>query len=638
MSTETKTKPSVLIIDDDAITCETLSYALSQNDFQVASTSNGKDGLEKFTASKYDVVLLDIKLPDIDGTDLLLKFKSLRPEVVYIFITGHASVQNARKAMEQGASGYFVKPLVLDDILLIIKEALEKSRLQQEVAQSAQKLRNIIDSTFDAIISVDRFGKIVQWNKAATTLFGYSAEEVLNKNGDILLFPENKEYLIQQIIDHFNRGESLEIIGRKRNGERIFMELNFGKWQEKEDILYTGVIRDISGRKREEEERNKLQELLQQAQKLEAIGTLAGGIAHDFNNILTAIIGYANLLKESLPAGSREMDDLEQVLQGGERARNLVKQILAFSRIGEQKIQPVQVHLILKETLRLLRATIPSSIEIHQIIETKNSTIMTDPTQIHQVIMNLCTNAYHAMRNSHGILTIILKSITLARGSMTKKTGLLPGRYLLLKIRDTGHGMDKFTMERIYDPYFTTKKKGEGTGLGLSVVHGIVTRLKGAITVRSELGSGSEFKIYFPLAPAIKKQTRDKISKVSGGSEHILLVEDEMVICELIVRMLKSLGYEVTYRTSSIEALEAFRNRHDDFDLVLTDHFMPNMTGLALAAELKNIKADIPIIIATGYKDENLIEGTAQLGINKVILKPVAIKELAKAIRYTLDN
>jgi PAS domain S-box-containing protein len=394
-------------------------------------------------------------------------------------------------------------------------------------------------------------------------------------------------------------------------------------------------------RDRQYEDKKKLEYQLRQAQKMEAIGTLAGGIAHDFNNILAAIIGYTELADLQVPEGNKAKKNLKEVLKAGRRARDLVKQILAFSRKGEQERIPIQISPIVKEALKLLRSSLPTTIEIRQNIESDIGIVEADPTQIHQILMNLCTNASHAMREEGGILEVGIRNVE--AGSWDSEFGQLdmpPGNYLRLTVSDTGQGMTPEVLERLFEPYFTTKEKGEGTGLGLSVVHGIVKNYGGTITAYSEPGKGTIFHVYLPRIKEAKEMAEDvsRPGVISTGQERVLFVDDEPVLVEIGKQMLERLGYEVTKRTSSIEALELFRAKPDQFDLVITDMTMPNMTGDKLSRELMQIRPDIPIIICTGYSELISEEKAKEIGIRAFAMKPLVMADLSKTVRNVLDH
>ena len=398
------------------------------------------------------------------------------------------------------------------------------------------------------------------------------------------------------------------------------------------------VFRDITAQKQAEQEKKTLEFQLRQAQKMEAIGTLAGGIAHDFNNILFPIMGYSEMGMIGVSKDSKIKKNFIEILNASKRAGDLVQQILTFSRQREQELRPLAAQIVIKEALRLIRSSIPSTIEIDQDIEKDHNLIMADPTQIHQVVMNLCTNAYHAMEKSGGRLSVNLKEMDLTPEDLTG-LDMRPGPYLCLTVSDTGTGMDSPTMERIFDPYFTTKEKGKGTGLGLAVVHGIVKGYGGDIRVYSEPGKGTSFHVYLPVI-----KTDNLASEIVSdeplqtGHEHILLIDDETQIIDMEKQMLEKLGYQVTVLTSSIDALKAFKASPDKFDLVITDMTMPNMTGDKLTGELKNIRPDIPVILCTGFSEKISKESAGALGVAGFLMKPVLMKDLARTIREVLNT
>ncbi len=384
-------------------------------------------------------------------------------------------------------------------------------------------------------------------------------------------------------------------------------------------------------------ETKKLQSQVQQSQKMESIGTLAGGIAHDFNNILSAVIGYTEIALDETDQDTSLYKNLQQVLKAGERARDLVQQILTFSRQADQELKPVQVKVIIREVLKLLRATLPTTIEIKQDISSK-SAVLADPTQIHQVLMNICSNAGHAMQEKGGTLGISLSNVKLYADFTAKHPEITPGPYLQLTISDTGHGMLPEVLERIFDPFFTTKEKGEGTGMGLAVVHGIVKSHSGTITAYSHPGKGSTFNIYLPMIQEDAAAEIRKKELLPTGTERLLLVDDEEAIVNYEKQLLESLGYEVVTKTSSIVALELFRAQKERFDLVITDMTMPRMTGENLAKELMKIRPDIPIILCTGFSAKMDEKKAMAMGIRAFVLKPILKQKIARVIRAVLDG
>ncbi len=378
---------------------------------------------------------------------------------------------------------------------------------------------------------------------------------------------------------------------------------------------------------------------LQQVMKLQAIGTLAGGIAHDFNNILFPIVGYTELTMDDIPEDSQARRNLEEILKATHRAKELVQQILTFSRQGGQERKPLKIQFLIKEALKLLRATIPSSIEIESNVDENCGPIKGDPTQIHQVVMNLCTNAYHAMQASGGKLEVALKQIDISYETSQERVGMKLGPHLELTVKDAGHGMEPEVLERIFEPYYTTKELGKGTGLGLSVIHGIVKNHGGDICVSSQPGKGTQFTVYLPVIDDFDEETETiESAGATRGSERILLIDDEKQIIDIEQQILERLGYKVTTKTDSQEALEEFAALPERYDLVITDMTMPKMTGDQLARKLMEIKPGIPVILCTGFNESITEEKALAMGIDKFIMKPIVKDQLAGTIRSVLDS
>jgi signal transduction histidine kinase len=405
-------------------------------------------------------------------------------------------------------------------------------------------------------------------------------------------------------------------------------------------ILLARAIRYAIERKRAEDERQSLEVQLRQAQKMEALGALAGGIAHDFNNILAAMVGYTELALFDLPPDSPLRSYLLEVLTAGKRAKSLVQQILAFSRQRDLEFQPLQLRLVVREVVRLMRASLPATIELRERLDRNVGMVMASATQVHQVVLNLCTNAEQAMRATGGRLEVRLEAVEVPAAMTTAHADLKPGAYVRLSVRDTGPGIPLEVQERIFEPFFTTKGPGEGTGMGLAVVHGIVASHGGGITVESHPGQGTTFAVYFPKldVATAEEQPEDDTAAPRGAGERILLVDDEVPLTELGRDMLVQLGYDVVVRTSSREALEAFRSTPYRFDLVITDQTMPQMTGEALAREMRRLRPDIPIVLCTGFSHLINEEKARAAGINAFCMKPLVMHDLAHTILNVLSS
>ena len=508
----------------------------------------------------------------------------------------------------------------------------QRNQAHQALRESEEKYRLLIENATDAIfIAQDEVLKFA--NPKAKKITGYSAEELAKIPFVDIIHPEDRDMILERHMKRL-KGEKIPSIYSFRilnkSGEELSVELNavLINWEGRPATL--NFLRDITAQKR-------LEDQLQQAQKMEAIGTLAGGIAHDFNNILGGIIGYAELAKMKVPEGSNVIAYLDKMIKSSDRAADLIKQILTLSRQHKQKQRPVQVRHIIKETLSLLRATLPTTIEIRHDLAKDAGVVNADPTQMHQVIMNLATNAGHAMQENGGVLEVTLANVELDDLSAEKHLDLAAGSYLRLTVSDTGHGMTSEIMERIFDPYFTTKDAGEGTGLGLSVAHSIVKTHGGTITVYSEPGEGTTFHVYLPLILDEEREEKESEEPLPTGTERILFIDDEEVLLEIGSQILEQLGYEVVTKQSSVQALELFRAEPDRFDLVITDMTMPHMTGDKLARELMTIRPNIPVILCTGHSRLVSEEKAQEIGIKAFVMKPLVMRNLAETVRKVLD-
>jgi PAS domain S-box-containing protein len=529
-------------------------------------------------------------------------------------------------------------------LTIVISDITHRKRAEKALLDNLTFMNTLIDTIPNPVFYKDGEGLFLGCNVAYAQTLGLPKEEILGRR-----LVDLDSSISSDMADHFHRQDMLLIAnpGIQTHESQVLCADS----AERDFVLYkatfndtegrvagmVGIMLDITDLKKAERQRRQLELQLQQTQKMEALGTLAGGIAHDFNNILAAIIGYTEIVVADTAQAAPSYDYLRRVLAAGERARSLVKQILAFSRQGEMEPKPVQLKLIVKEVLNLLRASLPATIEIDRQIETDGA-VMADPTQLHQVMMNLGTNAGYAMGQTGGRLSVRLEEARLDHDFTQLHAGLQPGIYLKLTVGDTGRGIAPENLTKIFDPFFTTKPKGEGTGMGLSVVHGIVTGLGGLITVDSTFGKGTQFQVYLPALQEGAAVHAAEAKALPTGRERILCVDDEPFQTDMLKHLLGLLGYRVETRNTATEALALFQQDPMAFDLVITDMVMPKMTGDELAVRLLQIRPDLPIILATGYS-QNITETKAKtLGIKAFALKPLVIQELSRLIRQVLDH
>ncbi len=693
-------KTVILAIDDELVIRVCFRTYLEDSGYTVLEAGNGLIGLEIFEKEHIDLVLVDLRMPVMDGLEFLSRMRKKAPDTPIIVVSGTGDISDVVEAIRLGAWDYMFKPI--DDMSFLIHsidKCLERAKLIQENKRYQESLEDLVrKKTKELNLINSRIRDVVETSKKLIQCgeIDESASLILKEFGkhmhagggsiykvtgnglkllcsldkghalDWIPFPLKKDCVFGKVMD---TGESLYLTdvaadetittsGWKKYTDNSFLAfpISDGKGgsiailalHSKKDSPFIpqdseigSILSSYSGEALQKAHvaaaLKNSESHLRQAQKMEAIGTLAGGIAHDFNNILAAIIGYTDLSLYAESCSGNLKKNLEQIKKASSRARDLVGQILAFSRTEEFKDDAVDIGPIIREALKLLRATIPSSIEIKQNIADGLGRVVTDPTKIYQVLMNLCTNAAHAMRNKEGVLTVLLEKQTEEALLQFNVKCKLP--CLRLAISDTGVGMAPEVINRIFDPYFTTKVKGEGTGLGLAVVHGIVRSSGGEIHVESKIGNGSSFYLYFPcLSDELQPREDVIIDQMPRGNERILFVDDEETLSEMAGHMLEKLGYMVKVSSSSNEALELFCHSPEDFDLLITDQTMPDLSGMNLAQEILAIRPDLPVLLYTGYSAAVDSKEARRIGIRQCLMKPLSMNVLAGAVRKTLDE
>lgn len=653
----------IMVVDDTPANLQLLNSILTSAGYKVRPTKNPRLAIKAAQASQPDLILLDVKMPDMDGFEVCSRLKEdeRTREIPIIFVSALKNMDDQVKGFSAGAVDFITKPYQKAEILARVKTHVELRNMHRHlenlvtertgelimaheaIKQSEAKFKGLFDDALDMIHIIGQDGRIIDANPMELQTLGYSRDQYIGKPMLDFVHPDKRAETTRALRKGLT-GKSIknfETIFVPKDAPPVYVEVNSVPQIENGKIISSRAIcRNITIRKKEEKERIKLQDLLRQTQRMEAMGTLAGGIAHDFNNILSPILGYAELTQQAVEHDGNLWTYQNRIIEAGHRAKDLIQQILSFSRHDEVEWVPLRIHKVIKEALALLRASIPATIEIEKDIATTSGVVLADSTQIHQVIMNLCTNAYHAMQDTRGILEVSLVAVELSLDDLRNADqALAPGPYLKLVVSDTGHGMDQATVEHIFEPYFTTKEKGKGTGLGLATVHGIIKNHGGYITVHSIPDEGTSFHIYLPeVATENTVEVASRFSPSLQGKEHILIVDDEESIVQMERFMLENLGYKVTTSTNSKKAWAMLEKQPRRFDLVITDLTMPEMTGLELAQHYVTVRPDASILLCSGYGEAANKTTAVAAGIRQVISKPITQKTLAKAVRQVLDK
>ena len=528
-----------------------------------------------------------------------------------------------------------------------IGQFMQRKNTEMALREREEETRLILDTALDAVVTFNETEHILSWNSQAERMFGWSRQEILGQSLVATIIPEiYREGYHEGLQSYVRTGLSeilnhrVELSGLHRDGHEFPLEMAMTAGRSKGQFIFSGFFRDLTERRQTEEALRKSGEQLRQAQKMEAIGTLAGGIAHDFNNILSSIIGYTELAMAQSGVSSGVVPRLQEVLQAGYRAKKLVRQILTFSRQDESGKKVLFLQSIVEEALNLLRASLPSTISLEVDLQSNTSPVLADATQIHQVVMNLGANAEYAMRESGGKLIVKLDQVDVTEGHPLLRQGISVGVYIRLAVSDSGKGMSPTIQKRIFDPFFTTKGVGEGTGLGLSVIHGVVTSHGGTIQVESREGGDTTFVIYLPCSTSVPSAgTLVSVMPASSfGKARVMFVDDEVSIARWGKDMLEALGYEVKVFTNAADALEAFKQNPDYFDVLVTDQTMPGMTGERLAQQVMSYRPKFPVILCSGFSYSMNEQKAGTMGLQAYLTKPVLMGDMARAIQAAIQH
>lgn len=693
--------PLILTIEDDASVRFSISNFLEDYDYKVVQAENGREGLEIIKSQPVNLVLVDLRMPEMDGLEVLAAVHELNENLPVIVISGTGNISDVVEALRLGAWDYLLKPI--SDMNMLhhaIEKGLERARLidenkqyqagleqqvdekTRELAALNHRLRDVVESTKSLLGCgelIDSAGKLLEefskhMNAVGGSIYQIEPEGLQkvgdlgpNQNYDFIPFPlaensvfshtmKTKEPFFVEDIScrsdlkpsgskSYVNGSCIVFPIKKNNGElRALVALHDKVVPPftSQDREIGSVLSSYSAEALETADAisalKKSEDYLMQAQKVQAIGTMAGGIAHDFNNILSAIVGYTDLSLYSDECTEKIRHHLELVKKASDRAKDLVGQILAFSRTEVYQEKPIDLAPVIKEALKLLRATIPSSVSMEKDVLVGKGKVIADPTRIHQIIMNLCNNSMQAMENQAGWIRITYDRVPVEEfGELLDK---FSGRYCMkLCVTDNGRGMASEVVNKIFDPYFTTKEKGMGTGLGLSVVQSIVRSSGGSIHVDSRPDSGTSFSLYFPCVECEEDTVLEKsIVDVQPGTEHILFVDDELDLVNMTRLILERLGYTVTVMTSSVEAFDALKKDPNRYDLLITDQTMPVLSGTELAKRAITLRPDLPIILYTGYSAAVDESAARRIGIREFMLKPLNITRLSTIVRQVLDQ
>ena len=670
----TKKPASILVVDDRSENLELLVQILQKEGYNVRPTLSAQLALGAVTYTRPDLILLDIRMPEMDGFQLCRRLKAAQDtqDIPIIFISALEDIDEKVKAFKVGGVDYITRPFQKAEVSARVRTHLELDQMRRQmeglVQQRTQELQNKTErleievkarqaATARLKASEQNYRLLVEnihevfwigskdWKKihyispAYEKVWGRSCESLYADPKSWMDSVEHQdlEKVTKVVESALDAPESKIIfpefrILRPDGKVRWIRTRVFPIMDSNEEVFrFAGISEDIT-------QQLDLEERLRQYHKMEAVGRLAGGIAHEFNNMLGIILGNTELAMDDLPNGNSALDNLDEIKLASLRAREVIKQLLDFSHKSDLQRKPLDISITVKETLKLIRASMPATIEIIEEYNLDSRMVMADHNQIQQLFINLTTNAFQSMDRKGGILTVGLSDVMLGEIEASQNPDLSPGSYVLLSISDTGHGIAPEIINKIFDPYFTTQAIGHGSGMGLAVAHGIVNNHGGTIQVESELDRGSTFRIYLPVVEYQTREQFDQKAPLPTGHEHILLVDDEPAFTKAMSTLIGRLGYEVTVSNDPGKALRLFQSAPDSFDLVITDMTMPKMNGDQLAKQFIDIKADIPIVICTGHSDRMDEQTALAIGICYYTEKPIAKHQIATLIRRALDD
>ena len=625
----------ILIAEDNSFSRTLLKKTLTKAGYDVVAVEDGNaawDALQRDDRPK--LALIDWMMPGMSGVEICRRLRQTDTSVpVYvILLTAKTGKEDVLEGFSAGADDFIKKPFDSGELMARIQ--VGKRLVEQQALMHC-----LIDSIPDPIYMKDNRGLYLGCNAAYARFVGTEAENIYSKSTSDVLSESEAQQAHMEDLRVLAKGETVEVEGwvPDVNGEQRYHSTVKMPYLESA-AGSTGMIsisRDLTQQKATEKH-------LRQQQKMNAVGELAGGVAHDFNNILTAILGYVALCMNSVEEDSKLYRYLQEIVKAGDRATKLVRQILTFSRQEEQQFQPTELQSIIDDSLSMVQTTLKKNITLEKEIDSDCGAVFGDPTQLQQVVVNLCTNAAHALgREAPGTLSVALKQVELQESDLDKTMiDLTPGHYACLTVTDTGCGMPPDIIDRIFEPYFTTKKKGEGTGFGLSIVHGIVKKHDGSISVESEEGKGTCFTLYFPLLADPVAQKSEEATQVASSTGHgnVLFVDDDDQVRVMGREILESYGYTVVTANNGQQGLDEFRQNTGRFDVIVTDYNMPDMNGHELIKQVLNIRQDIPAILCSGFMDKVEGEDLHTLGHAAYLAKPIDWGELSRMIKQQLTK